>query len=155
MIHEIHRFQDTPALMEVLERSQVLHLAFTDEAYPYVIPLNYGAVCEDGQIVIYLHWASLGRKLELYRSHPEVGFSASWFQETESPKVHCVMRYQSVVGGGVLSEVVTEEEKVKGLNILLAHYGKRQLARYSEALFKDIRIMKLSVVTITGKEIPE
>ena len=37
---------------------------------PYVVPMNYGYTLEDGELCIYLHGATVGRKIDIMKKNP-------------------------------------------------------------------------------------
>ena len=63
---------DLTESIETLEKSKVVHIGMSDGDEPYVVPMNYGYIMEDGKLTIYLHGANRGRKLDLIRANPKV-----------------------------------------------------------------------------------
>ena len=54
---------DINEIIGILEKSKVVHVGMIDGDEPYVVPMNYGYTLEDGELCIYLHGATVGRKL--------------------------------------------------------------------------------------------
>ncbi len=96
---EITRPED---LAEVLREAGVLFLALQDDPAPYVIPLSFG--WEPGRL--YLHTAREGRKLDLLRRNPAVGFSACAGDQVVAAETACDFsaRGRSIVGTGQSSD---------------------------------------------------
>lgn len=155
MIHHPVFIHDAERIEKMLINCEVMHLALRDGEYNYVVPMNYGVVREGDTFTIYMHSTGDGRKLKLIRADGRAGFEASCFEEYPSKKIHCSMSYESVAGNGMIYEIDPGEECVAALNAVLCHYGKPMVKKYSEAFFKDIRMLKLVVKDICGKELRE
>ena len=65
---------DIKEIREVLDSCKVCRLGIADEGGAYIVPLNYGYRLEDGVLTLYFHGAKEGKKLDLIRKNPEVGF---------------------------------------------------------------------------------
>ena len=68
---------DMTEIFEIVKRENVCTVAFCDEPFPYLIPLNYGARMEEGKLVLYFHGASQGTKLEQIKRIPTFLFRFS------------------------------------------------------------------------------
>ena len=69
---------DPEQIRHILDSGKVLHLGLSVNDEPYVVPMNYGYTMEDGKLVIYLHSAVKGKKLEMIRTNPRVCFNIDW-----------------------------------------------------------------------------
>ena len=67
--------EDENIIKVILEKSKVLHLGLVDGDEPYVVPMNYGHVFENGKLTLWLHGAKTGRKLDVMRKNPKVFIS--------------------------------------------------------------------------------
>ena len=56
----------------ILDTAKVLHLGLCVDNEPYVVPMNYGCTKENGKLVVYLHSALRGKKLDMIRKNPRV-----------------------------------------------------------------------------------
>ena len=65
---------DEHQIQTILDTAKVLHLGLAVDNEPYVVPMNYGCTWEDGKLVLYLHSAVRGKKLDMIRSNPKVFF---------------------------------------------------------------------------------
>ena len=59
---------DMNEIIRILDTAKVLHLGLVDGDEPYVVPMNYGYIMENEKLIIYLHGAPRGRKIDLIRS---------------------------------------------------------------------------------------
>ena len=65
---------DEAQILKILDTAKVLHLGLCVNDEPYVVPMNYGYTMEEGKLVLYLHSALQGKKLDMIRSNPRVFF---------------------------------------------------------------------------------
>jgi len=61
---EVTDFQE---IIEIMKKCDVCRLAFNDQGFPYVIPLNFGLDVVGDQVFLYFHSALKGKKLDLIR----------------------------------------------------------------------------------------
>ena len=61
---------DPEVIRDILDSSSYLHLGLVDDGMPYVVPMNYGYTLEEGKLVLYLHSATKGYKLDVIRKNP-------------------------------------------------------------------------------------
>ena len=150
--------RDMDQIMEILSREAVCSVAFHDEPCPYLIPMNYGAVMENGILTLYFHGASEGTKLELLKRNPQVSFSVVSGAEVrvdceEACRSSC--GFESVCGSG-RAEIAGPEEKKKGLTALMNQIGRPYGKTFDEQAFPDaavcgITVWKITVDRVTGK----
>ena len=65
---------DENQIRNILNKAKVLHLGLAVDNEPYVVPMNYGYTMEDGKLVLYLHSAVRGKKLDMIRANCKVFF---------------------------------------------------------------------------------
>ncbi len=140
-------------ICEILEQCTVCHLAFNGVPFPYVVPLNYGYIYEEGQMFLYFHSAPSGKKLEAFLQSPQVAFAVdrdgNLLKNSEACEYSMV--YKSVLGCGVLEEA-EGEEKIKGLKSIMLHYDKEAPLEFAPPMLQAVRVLRLRVVEMTGKE---
>ena len=140
---------DINKIIEILDKSKVVHVGMVDGDEPYVVPMNYGYVFENGKLIIYLHGARRGRKLDVMRANPKVFFEMECDIVPFEGDIACRygITYSSVMGRGI-AEIIDEdaEEKKKALSVLM----KTQTGRDFE--FEDKMVAFVSVIKITASE---
>lgn len=139
-------------VVEIMERCDVCRICLNDEdGYPYILPLNFGMTVCGGQVTLWFHGATAGRKYELMKRDPRVSFEMDCAHRlvTEEDTGNCTMEYESVIGRGQM-ELLPEEEKEAALDILMAHYHKEDFA-YNRAVIPQTNVFKLTVSQMTGK----
>lgn len=142
-------------LKEILDQSLVLHLGMCDGDQPYVLPMNYGYVWEENQLVIYLHGATNGYKYEVMKKNPKVSFSMECGVTPFEGKTACQygMAYSCIMGKGIATLVENVEEKEKALTLLMeAQTGKH--FEFNEKLVSVVNVIRLDVKEFSGKKRP-
>jgi nitroimidazol reductase NimA-like FMN-containing flavoprotein (pyridoxamine 5'-phosphate oxidase superfamily) len=61
-------------------------------------------------------------------------------------------KYRSVIGFGEIEIITGFEDKKKGLDIIMAHYGIIEANSYDEKNFNGLVILKLGIKEISGKQ---
>lgn len=143
--------KDFNEIVGIIERCDVCRVAFNDDDYPYIVPLNFGHSVKDGKITLYFHGAMEGRKYELIQRHGKAGFEMDCSHRLVSSleSCSCTMEYESVIGTGVIEDV-EDIEKYDALCILMRHYHKEGFP-FNKAVMEKTRVFKLEVNSITAK----
>ena len=145
---------DLGELLAVMRQCQVCRVALFDEVYPYIIPMNFGFEAVDGRVALYFHCANEGKKLELMKRCNRAAF------ELDIPKrllvrdkaCACTMLYESVCGNGTL-ETLPDEEKLRGLAILMRQYSDQADFDFDGFDVKAVTVLMLTVNALTGKRL--
>ena len=145
-------------IMEILKRGSVCTVGFQDTPCPYLIPMNYGALLEEGKPALYFHGAPEGTKLELLKRDPHVSytvFTGDRIHLDQETACRSSSSFESVCGSGT-AVLLEGEEKRKGLAVLMNHLGRGEGARFNEDSFPEkeverIAVWKIITETVTGK----
>ena len=62
------------------------------------------------------------------------------------------MNYRSIVGLGLLKRVIDEDEKIKGLGLIMNHYGYEGEKSYNEKVLAATEVLRLEVTEVVGKK---
>ncbi len=143
--------KDFEEILEVIKKCEICRLAFNDEEYPYILPLNFGMQLENGKIVFYFHGATEGKKYELMARNNKASFEMDCSTKlvTILEEGNCTMEYESVIGHGTV-EMLPEEEKERALDILMKHYHKEDFP-YNREVIPRTAVFKMTVEACTGK----
>ena len=141
-------------IMEIVKKCDVCNLAFFDEKYPYIVPLNFGAANIDNKVTLYFHGAKVGKKLELLEKNNMVGFEMDCSHKLLMAEMACdsTMEFESVCGNGII-EILEEDQKIAALTILMNQYEVKEKHEFNENHLKAIVVLKLTVNEITGKRL--
>ena len=117
------------------------------------MPLNFAFVPGTPDR-FYFHGAQEGRKADLIRTAPRVGFELDCAHALTAGQTGCSYsyRYQSVIGTGVICEVQEPEEKKRALSAIMAHYEKSRLFTFTDEQAQRAAVFRLDVAQLTCKE---
>ena len=139
---------DKTELEEIFREAVVCRLAIADADAPYIVPLNFGY--RDN--TLYFHSASEGRKLDLLRRHPDVGFELESGVEIVRGETACNwgVSFRSIIGYGRASIVEGSVDKRHALDIIMAHYSDEQFEFPDENLKRTV-VVRVDITSMTGK----
>ena len=78
MHFEQERIKDKRFMKQILKNCSEATMAFFDEPYPYIVPMNYGFEWKD-TLIFYLHTAPDGHKNQLLRKNNKVALNIYQF----------------------------------------------------------------------------
>ncbi len=141
---------DRKIMEQLLAGSDICRIAMIDRDRPYMVPLNYGYADN----ALYFHSASTGKKIELLKQNGRVCFEIENHNEIIRDEIPCewTSRYRSLIGYGTIEFITRHEEKKKGLDVIMSHYGKTGKNDYKENHIQNIIILKLNIEEISGKQ---
>ena len=143
------KIEDSKIIEAILTQSQVCHIAFSDDEYPYVVPMNFGYKDE----ALYFHCATHGKKLDLIRKNNKVGFEITLFHALIKKEISCdwTTKYRSIMGTGKIEIITDSDKKREGLDILMKQHG-REINTYDDKAVKRVVVLKLIINSLTAKQ---
>ena len=155
MTRRERQITDETQIMDILDKGKVLHLGLAVDNEPYVVPMNYGYIKEDGKLVIYLHSAVRGKKLDMIRTNPKVFFEIDCDLlpfESELPCQYGIS-YSSVMGKGTARIVEDVEEKKQAMSILMKTQTSKDFT-FEDRLVSIVAVIRIDVDAYTAKHRP-
>ena len=149
------RITDESQILEILGKSKVLHLGLAVDNEPYVVPMNYGYTLDAGKLVLYLHSAVQGKKLDMIRANPSVFFEMDCDRMPFEGKVPCQygLVYSSVMGRGTARIVEDTEEKKKAMSLLMKTQTGKDF-EFNDRLVSIVSVIRIDVSEYTAKHRP-
>ena len=146
---------DPQQIREILDKSKVLHLGLAVNNEPYVVPMNYGYTFEDEKLVIYLHSAVRGKKLDMIAENPKVFFELECDVVPFEGKLPCQygMVYSSVMGKGVAAFVDDVQEKMRAMSVLMKTQTGKDF-EFNDRLVSIVTVIRIDVSEYTAKHRP-
>ena len=146
---------DPDQIKEILDTARVLHLGLAVDNEPYVVPMNYGYSIEDGKLVLYLHSALRGKKLDMIRANPNVFFSLECGLTPFEGQVACQygVAYSSVMGRGIARLVEDVEEKKQAMSIMMKTQTGKDFT-FEDRLVSIVAVIRIDVSEYTAKHRP-
>ena len=146
---------DEVQIRNILDTAKVLHLGLAVDNEPYVVPMNYGYTMENGKLVLYLHSAQKGKKLDMMRANPKVFFEmdCDWVPFEGEKPCQYGLGYSSVMGCGKAQIVEDVEEKIKAMSALMKTQTGKDFS-FNERLVSIVAVIRIDVVEYTAKHRP-
>ena len=146
---------DEARIEKILDTAKVLRLGLAVNNEPYVVPMNYGYTKENGKLVLYLHSAVRGRKLDMIRANPNVFFELDCDLmpfEGEKPCQYG-LAYSSVMGRGKARIVEDVQEKMEAMTALMKTQSGKDFS-FDERLLSIVAVIRVDVEEYTAKHRP-
>ena len=149
------RITDEQQILAILDTAKVLHLGLAVGNEPYVVPLNYGYTMKEGKLVLYLHGATQGKKLDMIRANPSVFFEMDCDRMPFEGKVPCQygMVYSSIMGRGTACIVEEKDEKNRAMVALMKTQTGKDFV-FEERWLDIVAVIRIDVAEYTAKHRP-
>ena len=146
---------DKAQILHILDTAKVLNLGLSVNDEPYVVPMNYGYIMEDGKLTLYLHSAVKGKKLDMIQANPRVFFSMDCDRMPFEGKVPCQygLVYSSIMGRGTARILEDVEEKMKAMTYLMKTQAGKDFT-FNERLVSIVAVIRIDVSEYTAKHRP-
>ena len=146
---------DEKQILHVLDTGKVLHLGLAVNDEPYVVPMNYGYTYREGKLILYLHSALQGKKLDMIRANSRVFFEIDTDLvpfEGEKPCQYG-LAYSSVMGRGTARIVEDVEEKKSAMSVLMKTQTDKDFS-FEDRLVGIVAVIRIDVSEYTAKHRP-
>lgn len=149
---------DMEKIIAVLDGGKFLHLGLCDGNEPYVVPMNYGYEIIDGKIVVYLHGAKRGKKIDIIKKNPNVFFTMECDCAPFDGEVACKygMAYSCFMGKGTAEIIEDMNEKKHAMSVLMKTQTGKDFV-FDERTVDVVSVIKINVheYTAKGRPMPE
>ena len=146
---------DKKMIEEFLNTQKIIRIGFYDKSNDevYIVPVNYGYAIENENYIFYFHGGKGGRKYELSKESPNVGFEIDGQYELVEGKKACDFsaKYQSIIGNGKIKILEDLEEKKKGLNAIMKQTTGKTDFEYNPRMIQNVCVYMLSATKLTCK----
>ena len=142
-----------PEIEEIILKADVCRIALANDNDPYIVTMNFGYVNIPEQ-TLFFHCANEGKKLDMIRKNSKVCFEMDIDHKLYKGKKSCDwgMKFTSILGYGKIYIVTEKEEKIAGLNSIMAHYSGESEFIYDDNVLEQTSILKLEINEMTGKK---
>ena len=151
---EITRIED---ILSIVDRAKVLRLGLFDDNFPYIVPLHFGYEYAEGKLIFYMHSAKEGHKLDLIRRNQNVCIELDCDTELISGgDIPCSYSssFASLIGRGLAEIVDDEQEKVRGLYLLMKNQTGREF-EITTQMASAVAVIKVMVCDFSAKSKPK
>ena len=141
-------------MLAVADACDCCRLGLLDDAGAYIVPLNFGYEAEGEKLTLYFHGAGQGKKIDLIREQKSASFEMDTRHALVEGETACAYsyRYQSVMGRGRIRLIEEYEEKVHGLQAIMAHYSRDREFAFGEEAVNRTAVIRLEVEAWSCKE---
>ena len=146
---------DEKQIRNILDTAKVVHLGLCVDNEPYVVPMNYGYTMEDGHLVIYLHSAVRGKKLDMIQKNPRVFIEMDCDRQPFEGEKPCQygLSYSSLMGRGTARIIEDVAEKEKAMAALMKTQTRKDFT-FNEKLVSIVAVVRIDVEEYTAKHRP-
>ena len=145
---------DVDGMIDIIDHCKVCHIALMDGEWPYIVAMNFAYRYENDQLVIYLHSAKEGRKVDLISRTHSAGFELDTNYHLHEGEKACQYSagFLSVIGTGNIDFVEDRESKKSALQTIMLHNTGKSNWEFSEDMLDAVLIFKMEVTQISCKE---
>lgn len=147
---------DIEDIKKILDACKVCRVGMADEDGVYIVPMNFGYCYEDDRLVLYFHGAKEGRKIDMMKAAPKVGFEMDCEHQLVEGETACQYSYYyaSVIGNGKAELVEDTAEKMKALGVIMKHQTGKNFEEFetNPKLEKMVAIMKVTAEKYSCKQ---
>ena len=116
--------------------------------------MNFGVSENAGEITLYIHGATEGKKYDYLKDGAAVSFQMSVNHKLimDKDRGYCTMNYESIIGRGEVYELHAYDDKEAALEVLVQKYHiPSEKFVYARAAIPRTRVFKICVKDLTCK----
>lgn len=140
---------DRAELEAIIRADKLMHIALVDGELPFLVPVFYAF---DGA-ALYFHSAQAGRKMEILKRNNNVCFEIStdhgFIESDEACDFEA--RHRTVIGMGKAVFVEDGAEKIKALDLIVAHFSDKKFV-YPQSNLDRTAVIRIDIVSLQGKK---
>ncbi len=140
---------DRAEIDSIIRSEKLMRIALVDGEKPFLVPVFYGF---DGAS-LYFHSAKAGTKIGILQRNNNICFEISvdhGFVESEEP-CDFEAKHRTVIGIGKAVFVEEEAEKIKALDLIVAHFTDKKF-EYPKANLERTAVIRINIASIKGKK---
>lgn len=140
---------DRTEMESIIKATNLLHMALVDGDMPFLVPVFYAF---DGTS-LYFHSAQSGSKIEILKRNNNVCFEISidnGFIESEEP-CDFEAKHRTVIGTGKAFFVEDEADKIKALDLIVAHFTDKKF-EYPKTNLDRTAVIRIDITSLKGKK---
>ncbi len=146
---------DKNEITDIIHSCSCCRLGFYDKDQDeiYIVPLSFGYEETNGQRIFYFHGAKVGRKVELLKASPKVGFELDTDHELVRGTAACnhSMKYKSIIGTGIAKIIENDDEKRHALLAIMQQQTGQSAWDIPYPMLATVCVFKLTVHKLSCK----
>lgn len=146
---------ETNELLQVIDQCKICRITMQDNEGLYIVPMNFGYIYENKQLVLYFHSAKEGRKISALKENSNVCFEMDCEHRLITGDKACKYSYsfKSIIGNGTAVFLDDAEEKKSALSILMKHQTGQEFS-FDDGMMDSVSVFKVVAHQFTGKYHP-
>ena len=140
---------DRTEIDAIINATNLMHIALVDGNMPFLVPVFYAF---DGT-ALYFHSAQAGSKIEILKRNNNVCFEISidnGFIESDEP-CDFEAKHRTVIGIGKAVFVEDAADKIKALDLIVAHFTEKKF-EYPKTNLDRTAVIRIDIVSVKGKK---
>lgn len=150
---------DSHELHKLIERCHVVRIGFTDDEGMAIVPMNFGYEWHDEpqKLTLWLHSATDGRKARAWGHNKDNGVRVAFEMDCDNGVItgnyacSYSLAYESIMGTGIIHQVISGEDKVWGLDLLMQHMAPGAPTAFGPGVLERTALWRLDVESFSGK----
>ncbi len=144
---------DSIEIKSVIDKCEIMRVAFNDDGHIYVVPVNFGYKEENGKYTFYFHGARDGRKFGLVQKGGLAGFECDCDYQLVRAEEACnhTALYSSIIGEGIVSEIQDKEEKKSALSAFMLKVTGKGDWNFPSIMLAKVGVFKIEVTEMSCK----
>ena len=145
---------DAEKIEAIVKSSHCCRLGFNDDGEVCIVPLNFGYTIIDEQYIFYFHGAKQGRKMDIIKVNPNVGFEldANYQLTTADTAYAHSARFQSIIGTGTISLIEDDDAKKNALLQIMKQSTGKYDWELPDKMIKATGVFQMVVKKMSAKE---
>lgn len=142
-------------LLRIIDQCKICRIGMQDNAGLYIVPMNFGYIYEDNQLVLFFHSAVKGRKIDALKKNADICFEMDCEHRLIEGDAACEYSYsyKSIIGTGKAVFIDEVEEKKLALSALMRHQTGRDFS-FDDRMVSGVSVFKVVVREFAGKYHP-
>ena len=150
------QIHDRKIITAILDQIQIVTVGINDGDYPYVVPLSFGYEATEEKLLVYVHCAREGHKVDLWKKNPKVSLTFCTLTNHPNDLYRGVMHdYRSVMANGIIRHIDRTQSKSghgTAVQALLRHNGRRpNQFSVPHYMFMDMYVVECEWKHVTAK----
>ncbi len=143
---------ETKELMQIIDQCKVCRVGMQDNAGLYIVPMNFGYIYDNNQLVLFFHSAKEGRKIKALKENIDICFEMDCEHHLITGDEACQYSYsfKSIIGNGKVVFIDEVEEKKTALSTLMRHQTGKDFS-FDDRMANSVLVFKVIVHEFTGK----
>ncbi|MDD2335564.1 MAG: pyridoxamine 5'-phosphate oxidase family protein [Geobacteraceae bacterium] len=133
----------------IIRSGNIMRIALVDGDIPFLVPVFYAF--DDS--ALYFHSAQAGTKMELMKRNNNICFEISVDQGFIESGEACDFeaRHRTVIGIGKAVFVEDDAEKIKALDLIVAHFSQK-IFEYPKTNLDRTAVIRIDIESVKGKK---